>query len=236
MWEVGKGMNRFELSQFLTNLANYYERKTPSAGTTELWFSKVQRIPGESLKWIEDQIESSNELFPRNVPGTMWACFKTWQEANPDKVARRQDVFCGDGCDGGILYARKKKDEKDAGDNPVTYTYVFGCDRCKQGPIGYPRTRMFTLIADGYEDNTIRLPHGAAYYKKIRDAKKAGIKAMMDNLTDKMTIPPLETVKTDLPLLANSEDSASYGGKVELLGGETKEEPSDEELLNVGQI
>lgn len=242
-------MNKFELTQSLTNLANYYERKPPSPATVELWFEKVRTIPAEALQWIENQIESGNESFPRNVPGTIWACYKSWMEANPDKMSRRYEVSCPDGCDDGVVHVRK---QKPFGGESLTYTYVFSCSKCNRGPQGYPHARLQDLLADGYEDEGVYLKgiHGAAYLKSPRYQKSGGVKAMVASIVESMTTEPQKSLlllpiseatvqkfeKAGLSVPPIGGENSRYEGKVEFSGVETINEPSDEEILQCGQI
>ena len=134
-------MELFEYNKFLKELSDYYERKEPKPGTTELWFSEVRKIPGEPLKWIAKKIENENDSFPRNLPSAVWGAYREWQQANPHKIAHKWREDCPD-CQGGLIWARQAREG-------VRYTYVFACARCQQCTASqYPRALRAELMAD----------------------------------------------------------------------------------------
>lgn len=134
-------MELFEFTQLLKELVDFYERKDPKPGTTELWFDKVRKIPSEPVKWIMKRIEDENESFPRNLPGALWVSYREWMQAYPDRVAHRQSQNCPD-CTDGLIWARLIK-------NGRRYTYVFRCSRCRQDTTeAYPVAGRAELMAD----------------------------------------------------------------------------------------
>ncbi|MFZ4436791.1 MAG: hypothetical protein ACOYOS_00025 [Syntrophales bacterium] len=136
-------MELYEYNKLLTELSDYYERKEPKPGTTELWFDKVKKIPDEPLKWIAKKIESENESFPRNLPLVLWGAYREWQQANPQKMAHKRNIECAD-CADGLLPVRATKEG-------IPYTYVFRCGRCKQSTTqAYPMATRDELMAEGY--------------------------------------------------------------------------------------
>lgn len=215
-------MTKMELSSFLVSLASYFERRVPTAATVEQWFKAIESVPGEALPAIESQLRN-NETFPRNFPGAVWACYRAWQEAHPEKVAHKRKFQCPAGCDYGLLYVRKAKAPKANGGRSLEYDYVFACSTCNQGPIGYPHAAMKELLAQGYEP-AVQRKHGAAYYKK-----QSGVKGIVSELSRKMEMPVAEQRTI-------SVENSHNQGQVEKMGGEMINEPSDEELLNVGAI
>lgn len=117
-------MELFEFTKILKDLCDYYERKEPKQGTVELWFEKIKRIPSQPIKWILHKIFDDHDAFPKNVPGALWASYREWQQANPDKVAVIDFFECPDCVDGLIWVKGVHKDH--------VYGYVFRCAKCKQ--------------------------------------------------------------------------------------------------------
>jgi hypothetical protein len=145
----------FEFTQILKELVDFYERKEPKQGTTELWFDKVKRIPSEPIRWMLQKIQDEHEAFPRNVPGALWGAFREWQQAYPERIDRKDYFDCPD-CTDGLIWAKQIK-------NGIPYGYVFRCARCKQNNCQqYPMTRLDEIKAD-YE---IRPKKGWPYTPK----------------------------------------------------------------------
>lgn len=128
----------------VTEFSDYYERKEPRPGTLDLWFKKVQAIPDEPLKWITAKLFDENESFPRNFPAAIWAMFRAWQAAYPEKMVPAFLIECPDCSDGTIRAWRRNE-------KGIDYSYLFRCGRCKQSTIqAWPMMRKGELIADGY--------------------------------------------------------------------------------------
>lgn len=214
----------FEFTSFLTALSNYYERKPPTPGTAELWFEKVKRVPAESLKWIETSITSSNEIFPKNLPNVVWACFRAWQDAHPEKRETKYEISCADGCDAGVLHVRK---DREFGGQTFPSIYAFACARCNRGPVGYPHARLRDLEAAGYEIDAQR-PHGAGYFKRLN--RSAGIKSLARDLTGQMAMDEKQGQATP-PI---SVENSRHGVAIQFSGVETMMEPSEEEIEACG--
>lgn len=135
-------MELFEFTKAIKELCDFYERaKEPRQGTIELWFDRVRQIPSEPVPWIIGKIEENSDTFPRNLPGALWAGFREWSQAYPEKMAPRVMCDCPD-CTDGILWARAEK-------NGQRYSYIFRCARCKQSNTeAYPMASRTELMAD----------------------------------------------------------------------------------------
>lgn len=158
-------MELFEFTRVLKELTDYYERaKEPRHGTIELWFAKVKKIPGEPLPWIVSRIESENETFPKNLPGALWAFYREWLSANPDRVAHIQPRDCPD-CTDGLLWATIRK-------NGIQYSYVFRCCLCRQSMVqAYPLAGRRELGEDGYQVMPKEgWPYGGSKPKNLAEA------------------------------------------------------------------
>lgn len=141
-------MVRAEFDRFLGVMGAFYERKVrPTEHTTDLWYDKVKKIPGDALAWIENRIQAECESWPRNITATMWAMFHQWLDANPERRAPERQMPCAE-CGGeGELFVRKRND---AG---VHIRYVFRCGACNQSRLSQevPGARIRVLQAQGYE-------------------------------------------------------------------------------------
>ena len=138
-------MKLFDFTSMLKDLSDYYERKEPKPGTSELWFDRVKSIPEEAIPWIVKKITSESETFPKNLPGTVSALFFSWRETHPQKIAHGYVVDCPD-CEDGTIRAWK------IGLNGRPYSYLFRCRRCQRDTTqGWPMATRTDLLAEGYE-------------------------------------------------------------------------------------
>lgn len=148
-------MTQIQFRSFVFDVADYYERKRPQDSTLDLWFDEVRNIPEECLEWVKVKIFKENDNKPSNLPGTMWALYNAWLQANPHKRAFTEEKDCPD-CEGGWLVLHKWLDQY--GRN---IEHSAACGRCKQIPNayymtleeaerkGYKRTDLKTLSWDG---------------------------------------------------------------------------------------
>ena len=138
-------MELFELVNMVSELCAFYERqKEPKQATIELWFKMVKNIPSEPILWITQRIKETHEVFPKNIPATLWGSYTEWQRVNPDKKAIENYFDCPD-CNEGLIFATKKK-------NDLKYRYVFRCVKCKQNHCrAYPLSSPMGLKEDGYD-------------------------------------------------------------------------------------
>jgi hypothetical protein len=137
-------MTIIEFKEFLRDIGIYYERKAPGDGTTDAWYERIKKIPHEPLGWITDKIYDQSETYPRNIPNIMWAFYREWIQANPNKIALQNFFHCPD-CDSeGVLYLTKTVNGHD-------YRYVARCRRCQQSSLrGLPEMTKGEAIAQGY--------------------------------------------------------------------------------------
>lgn len=163
-------MNQIKFRQFVFSISDYYERKKPTDDTLDLWFNEVHAIPDEPLEWMKVKIFKENETKPSNIPGTMWALYNAWLQANPHKKAFTEEKNCPD-CESGWLALQK---QVDGYKQPISFSAA--CGNCKQIPSAHYMT-LQEAIADGY--NRIDL-------KKYPEAGPRDIKKLADSVGMKM--------------------------------------------------
>ena len=156
-------MKLFDFTSMLKDLSDYYERKEPKPGTSELWFDRVKSIPTEAIPWIVKKITSESETFPKNLPGMVAALFFSWRETHPQKIAHGYVVECPD-CEDGTIRAWK------IGLNGRPYSYLFRCRRCQRDTTqGWPMATRTDLLAEGYEPEQKEKPEKPGSLKVLVD-------------------------------------------------------------------
>lgn len=171
--------HRFE--KIVNRACSYYEHRQPKDGTMDIWAEKTAGIPDAAADYIEAHI-TDNEQFPKNLPNLMWALFRAWQAANPDKVRREKEYFECPECHEGIIYARKKG-----------YRYIFRCVTCKQNRVqSYPKAYKSELEAQGY---TIENPDGGYLNQEekvecVKKMRSLGIRLPASFTAERVTNTP----------------------------------------------
>lgn len=119
-------MTQIEWELFVQQMATYFSRQTPTQSARDLWYGKVEKIPGEALPWILDWIGRDRDSWPINLPKTVWAGWYAWQEANPKRVAPEATVHVecdAPGCTDGYLWLESDHRGR-------VYSAMAHCDRC----------------------------------------------------------------------------------------------------------
>jgi hypothetical protein len=141
----------------IQNLVRYYERKPPVHEATDLWFTRVSKIPDESIDWMVKRIQETSEIFPKNLPNVLWDTYREWLATYPEKRALPQGIICKH-CDGnGYVFAQR------LGSDNHPKEFVFRCEICDQAPeIGIPVWKLHKHEKEVYyliPDQTVHLTH-----------------------------------------------------------------------------
>lgn len=102
-------MTKDEFRQFVITSGEYFGLKNiVDNSRLDLWFKEVQHIPSASMSYIQSMLFSEKETMPRNIPKFVKDYYGQWLNANPDKVAYRNEHSVCDECRStGFLWFKK---------------------------------------------------------------------------------------------------------------------------------
>lgn len=116
-------MTKEEFRQFVITSGEFFGLKNiVEKSRFDLWFKEVQHIPSAALPYIQSMLFSEKDIMPRNMPKFIKDFYGQWLNANPDKVAYRNEHSVCDECRSTGFIWFKKHDGN---------TYVCRCGRCQ---------------------------------------------------------------------------------------------------------
>ncbi len=157
-------MEYTEFTQSVTELFEFFRYRPPSETQMEIWFRKTKHLPGESLRWSLNLIETFDTM-PRNIPKAFIRAWEAWLQEHPDKKAPKSvnnpDIDCPD-CIDGIIYV-----ERYAETGPQTA--AFRCSKCRRSSSnGIPMASLKELQSHGWQRQKL----GGVQSLKIGDCRK----------------------------------------------------------------
>lgn len=77
-----------QFEEFVESLMTYFNKGGhENKKRLRVWYNAVYRIPGEPLKWIQDQIQDDFDGLPTNIPKTIKHYWRMYLEKHPEKRA-----------------------------------------------------------------------------------------------------------------------------------------------------
>ncbi len=139
-------MEYTEFTRTVTELFEFFRYRPPSDTQIEIWFRKVKHLPGESLRWSLDLIESFDTM-PRNIPKAFLRAWEAWLQEHPQRKASNYlcDPFvdCPD-CIDGIVYVERFTETG-------KQTAAFRCSKCRRSSLnGIPMASLEDVESDGW--------------------------------------------------------------------------------------